>query len=272
MKKTALATGLSLFVAGLCNAGTYQAEIIPVYATGEVEVAGIDVDTDLLTLGGNFYIGSVNDSKGPLAEAPFMDRASSLTVAYLTGEIESSGNEADIDGYALGGRYVDRASGWILEAGFDTLEQDDSDDTDTLNLSVGRYIAKYTTLTFTYTNVDDSSDDDSDAYALSIKRVTPMAMGAFISLTGSVGVADVDSSDNPLSVGGSVTYYPTRHFGFGASAAFVDSDDTEERAYSLFGSWFPVNNLAITGSYNIIDDDEIDVEADIFTLGASYRF
>lgn len=271
MKKSAIATGLAIFISGYCSADSYQAEVTPTYAVGEIEVLGLDIDTDLLTIGGEYYFNGVSDSKGPLAEAAFLDRASSIRAAYVTGEFDGPGSDLDVDGYTLGGRFVDRASGWIFSADIGEIDIDGVGDTDTRDLSVGKYIAENTAVSFTYSSVDEGNSD-SDAYAVDIKHLAALSGGAHISLSGVLAVGDVDQADDPLIYGGSFTYYPVRNVGFGASATFTDSDDSEERDYSVFGSWFPSESLAVTVSYDLTDDDKIDVETDVFSFGASFRF
>lgn len=271
MKKSTIATGLALLTSGLCHAGTYQAEVTLGYSTGEIEVGNADIDTDSLFIGGEYYLNGVDDSKGPLAEAAFLDRASSVRAAYETGEQDGIGGDDDIDGFALGGRLVDGTSGWIFSADYAEIDIDGGSDTEAWNLSVGKYIAENTALSFTYTTVEEGNID-TDIYAVDIKHVTALSGGAYISLAGLLATGDVDQGDDPFIYGGSFTYYPMRNIGFGASATFTDSDDTEETEFSVFGSWFPSDNLVLTASYDISDDDETDIESDIFSVGAAFRF
>ena len=271
MKKSTIAAGLALLASGLCHAGTYQAEITPGYSTGEIEIGNADFDTDAFTIGGEYYFNGVDDSKGPLAEAAFMDRASSIRAAYINGENDGRGSDTDFDGYTLGGRLVDEASGWLFSIDYDELDIDRGADIETWDFTVGKYVAENTTLSFTY-STSEEGNIDTDIYAVDVKHIAALSGGAYISLSGILGVGDVDRADDPLIYGGSFTYYPVRNIGVGASAVFTDSDDTDEQIYSLFGSWFPADNLAITASYEFLEDDDINTDADLFSIGAVFRF
>ncbi|TQV86305.1 putative porin [Exilibacterium tricleocarpae] len=272
MKKSPIAIGLALLTSGLSHAGTYQTEITPSYSTGEIEVGSADVDIDEFRLGGEYYFGGVDDSKGPLAEAAFLDRASSVRASYGMGEIDGNGGDLDTDRFSLGGRFVDSASGWIFSIDYSEFEIDDGgDETETWDFSVGKYIAENTAVTFTY-RTEEEGNDDTDFYVAEVKHIAELSGGAYLSLEGLLAIGDADERDDPIVYGGSFTYYPTRHFGIGALAALEDSDDTEETTYSIFGSWFASDTLAVTASYDIVDDDEINVESDVFTIGAILRF
>ena len=272
MRKSVIATGLALAVTGISHAGTYNTELRASYSTGEIETPGADADVDQLGIGGEYYFNGVDDSKGPLAEAAFLDRASSVRANYIDGEFDGRFNDEDFDGFSLGGRLVDPASGWIFEVDYTEVEADDSGDVDTFDFSVGKYIAENTSLSFTYSTTDTDGGGDVDLYAVDIKHIASLAGGAYLSVTGNFGIGDADEADDPLVYGGSLTYYPTRNIGVGASLDFVDSDDTEDTTFGVFGSWFPSESLELRVSYDMSDDDETDEELDTFTIGAAFRF
>jgi hypothetical protein len=65
---------------------------------------------------GAYYFGGIDDSKGPLAEALLIDRASSLSVVYGVSEIFPSDEDITITG--IGGRYVGKDSGLIIDVNY----------------------------------------------------------------------------------------------------------------------------------------------------------
>ncbi|MEE9492168.1 MAG: putative porin [Gammaproteobacteria bacterium] len=151
MKHPLISVSLAFLVSNFCHAEQYQFEVVPTYIKGEYSTPSFDIDSEIKGISGEFYFNKVDDSKGPLVMAAFVDRASSLIAEYNTTAIDSGNINFDVDEYVLGGRYVSANRGWILGATFNRNEFDG--DTDhAWDLSLGKYVAENTTLTFSYSD------------------------------------------------------------------------------------------------------------------------
>ena len=78
-KKTALVAGIALAMSAAAQA-EYQWELGAGYSTGEFDIGDQNPDNDVLSGYGTYFIDAVDDTKGPLAEAAFLDRTSSISM------------------------------------------------------------------------------------------------------------------------------------------------------------------------------------------------
>ena len=87
MKKLGLATALLLAMTG---AQAYQFEV-----QGQAEYIDTTANDKDFTGGvqGTYYLKNVDSTKGPLAEAAFLNQASNVSVAYNYGEVGSKGTD-----------------------------------------------------------------------------------------------------------------------------------------------------------------------------------
>ena len=95
MKKLGLATALLLAMTG---AQAYQVEV-----QGQSEYIDATVNDKDFTGGlqGTYYFKNVDSSKGPLAEAAFLNQASNISVAYNYGELGSQGFDVIAHNYGV---------------------------------------------------------------------------------------------------------------------------------------------------------------------------
>ena len=95
MKKLGLATALLLAMTG---AQAYQFEV-----QGQSEYIDATVNDKDFTGGlqGTYYFKNVDSSKGPLAEAAFLNQASNISVAYNYGELGSQGFDVIAHNYGV---------------------------------------------------------------------------------------------------------------------------------------------------------------------------
>ncbi|MEG1709520.1 MAG: porin Omp33-36 [Acinetobacter sp.] len=95
MKKLGLATALLLAMTG---AQAYQFEV-----QGQSEYIDATVNDKDFTGGlqGTYYLKNVDTSKGPLAEAAFLNQASNVSVAYNYGELGSQGLDVVAHNYGV---------------------------------------------------------------------------------------------------------------------------------------------------------------------------
>ncbi len=138
---------------------------------GETDLSPF-AETERAMLDATYYVHPVDDSRGPYALAPFLNRSSrvtagvtndktTITTAVVTIGVPPPGlpTTAEVTeettGYAVGGRYVWSASGWYVGAGYrgaDTDMEPSSPDsrqattTDGYQLFGGRYFGDSTSL------------------------------------------------------------------------------------------------------------------------------
>ena len=270
LRKALTLPALALLTIGTQSAFAYDVELAASVAVGEVEIGSSDADTTAYGFGGEYYFGGVDDSKGPLAEAAFVDRSSSIFAAYSYAEFDFDGGEVDTDQYSFGGRYVDKDSGWFVGGAY-TISETDDIDVDTYGIRFGRYIADYTTLALSY-EISDSDGSDSDDIGIDIEHIEELSGERFLSLDIQFLYTDPDIGDELFTTSGSLTYYINRNLGFGGSLSATDADEVNENSYSLFVTWFPSTNFELSAAYSMTDIDDSDTEISEFLLGAAIRF
>ncbi|WP_296277821.1 porin Omp33-36 [uncultured Acinetobacter sp.] len=162
MKKLGLATALLLAMTG---AQAYQFEV-----QGQSEYIDTTVNDKDFTGGlqGTYYFKNVDSSKGPLAEAAFLNQASNVSLAYNFGELGSNG--IDIAAHNFGAK----AEVYVPTP----------------------YVPVYTSASYSHTILDsknnNASDDQGDRYAL---EVGALPINNFLVAVGYTSAADQAAID-----------------------------------------------------------------------------
>lgn len=271
--KRLIVPSLLLLPLTTATADVYQFEL-----TGSYSDTDWVLDQETWNVGGTFYFQPVDDSVGPLGEAAFLNKASSIDVAYSNLEIDVPGfGDLDGDFFAVGGRYVDPGSNLIFKASYGSGDVDDID-IDLFEIGAGIYLDEISSLEFTYRKEEYDFDfmgvqllGDVDSYELDYRRVTPVTGGDFFTVEAGIGYSDQDNGDDAttLQLGGE--YFFTRQASVGASIGFVSGDDDDAMLYSVGGEVFLSNAFAVRASFDVIDYDDFD-ESETFTLGVRGRF
>lgn len=163
MKKLGLATALLLAMTG---AQAYQFEV-----QGQSEFIDNTVNEQDFTgaVQGTYYFNNVDASKGPLAEAAFLNQASNVSAAYTYGE----------DGQEFGDRTVHHTFGVKGEAYIPT-----------------KVVPAYASASYSHTITDNKAgnptDDNGDRYALELGA---LVAPNFLVAVGYTTVADQTSYD-----------------------------------------------------------------------------
>ena len=163
MKKLGLATALLLAMTG---AQAYQFEV-----QGQSEFIDNTVNEQDFTgaVQGTYYFNNVDASKGPLAEAAFLNQASNVSAAYTYGE----------DGQEFGDRTVHHTFGVKGEAYIPT-----------------KVVPAYASASYSHTITDNKAgnptDDQGDRYALELGA---LVAPNFLVAVGYTSVADQTSYD-----------------------------------------------------------------------------
>ena len=278
-KKTVIAASLGLALSSTAQA-EYQFELSSNAHTGDIEIGNVDADRESFGLTGTYYLGSVDTSKGPLAEAAFLDRASSITLDFSIGEIDFDDGDFDVDHYSAESRLVSKETGWLVDLGYRRTEID-NEEIDTFAIGVGKYVLENTAVVLSYANSDAvalnyvdfdvESTGDFDRYGLAVEHLWQLETGA-IKLDLSAALVDVDNADdiNVWALGG--TYYLNPSLGFGADYSHSDSDETDVEDWSLFAKWFVTEQVELSLAYSEQEDDELGLESDAIMFNANVRF
>lgn len=264
MKKTLLASAIAILATSHAYAD-YQFELGAVYAQGE---AG-NTDYDGFGIGGEFHFDKVDTSKGPLAEASFLDKSSFVNFSFLSIEPDVK-NADEIETTDIGGRFV-TATNLIIEANWTTTDAGNSD-TDTIRVGVGTYLSDNTDVVVSYTTEDDNNAD-VDYLDVTFHGVNPLNQGASVAFDVSAGYIDTDTdSGYQISVGG--TYYFNKMFGLGVSAGITDVGDTSSDTVSVDASFFPSEQFELSASIfdSSTEFNNTDIDSDGIMFGAAVRF
>ena len=163
MKKLGLATALLLAMTG---AQAYQFEV-----QGQSEYIDNTVNDKNFTgaVQGTYYFKNVDSSKGPLAEAAFLNQASNVSVAYNYGEYDVDADDSDFVAHTYGAK---------AEAYIPT-----------------KFVPAYVSASYNHTKLDGKggeADDQGDRYALELGAVVAPN---FLVAVGYTSVADQASLD-----------------------------------------------------------------------------
>jgi len=300
-KKTALvaAVGLALSVTAQAE-NDYRWELGADYTRDTVDAdvkssagnVSDNIDSDIGTVNGTFYLKPVDTSKGPLAEAAFLDHASSINLAYTDGEVDlnSLNNELeDKDGqkYAVNTRYVAEGPGWELSGVLVDLSYVRSEpgeaEIDTYGIGIGKYLTDTTTLVLNYQQLTVNNGGDTDGYSLDLEHLWPMSNGGGLKATASAGKVVIKDADDVDSYALGGTWYINKSLGFGAGYSNTSQNGYEVSGWDVSSSWFVTEMVELSLAYaqrtpddiefsNGNVDGKVELENDAITLGALVRF
>ncbi|MCB1843150.1 MAG: putative porin [Halioglobus sp.] len=268
-KKTAIVAGL-----GLALSATAQADY---RFQADAGISGGDVSS--ITLGGTAFLMPVDDSKGPLGEAAFIDQASSLSVFYSDGETDvDSANDIELESYGIGGRYVTKETGsWIVDLAY-TRDEPGGFEVDNYSIGVGKYLWDTTTLVFSYSNSDADAGGDVDSYRVDVDHLWTFGNDGGLKLHGAYGITDIDD-DEEFSDNDDVdvyeidaTWYITRNFGIGGGYSNTEDGGEELEQYLAFAEYFITDSVSVGIAYTEAEVEDTDFETDSYVFTASARF
>ncbi|MEG2272464.1 MAG: porin Omp33-36 [Acinetobacter sp.] len=288
MKKLGLATALLLAMTG---ANAYQFEV-----QGQAEtidaVAANDKD---FSAGGQatYYFKNVDASKGPLAEAAFINQASNVAVAYNYGQFD----EFESQNYGIKGEAYFPTS--IVPAAYASLSYNaafndgkygfNDDHGDRWALEVGSVVAPNFLVTVGYTNIAAESvldtfkivnsgifkaagetatiGEDQDAITARTKYVgaidgTPMSIGF------ETGIVYGDATAFELKT----DLYLNSKISGGVSYVESSIEGTPDSAWGVNANYFVTPAIALGASY--VNANVVGADADVQTVGlnAKLRF
>jgi hypothetical protein len=241
-------------------ADTYQADV------------GVGYDrfdsSNVYSVGGSVYFAPVDDSKGPRAEAAFLNKASGISVNY------SKPQDGD-NAYAVSARFV-MSNDYLVEARYSRQGGNAFGSGEGLNLSsllggktygigAGLYLTDHSDLVLSY---DRDTDSKSNTVGLAYHAEQPLADAA--SLGYEVGGSYIDSPDGKAyALDAAATYYVNPNLGLGASIAYMNGDGSIT-TYGVHGSYFFTPSFYVRAGYSRLSGDGAGLN--LYSLRAALRF
>lgn len=275
-----LIAGIPLLIAPWSVASNYQSEVSVTYGEINIDNSSAEIsDSELL---GRFYFSPVSTANRPLAEAAFLQKASSIYAGgvylrYKENDKEFSSSERGYGyGRQIGADFYIPNSMFFLGAGINETKykyewsDDGVTERDSMDWESQWHIkAGVTPIDGLLVWSEFYEDVDvADAWNINAKYVMPLGVnGQWLNLEASYIDSDIEEAktlyiaadyylDNHLSVGGGLTHY-----------AYDDDDfDTNENEYFIRANQYFTDSFAANLSY--VDGDY----ESRWTIGASLRF
>lgn len=235
---------LLIAASSFASADTYRFDTNVSYSSSSIDFGLDSYDSNTLGVAGRAYFKEVDTSGHPLAEAAFLNHASSVGASYVESEVE------DYESSATGVDVSLFIPETVLYLGVDYVDQEGDDDAN-VDLTAGIYKGNFL-ITTTY-------NEDID-YELNLAAKYVIVNGDGTALNLEAGFQKVDEGDDVLSVG--ADYYFTPAVSLGLTYVTADSDDV----MSIRGQVFATESVYFAASYS--DSDY----ADSYSLAAGVRF
>ena len=255
MKKLMACLAPALFVSLPCF-GDYNGEIGVTAGNLDFDFGATSADGD--SLGGflQVFVGEVDTDLGPLAEAAFLDKATSWTISYRTADFDP--DEFDTSAFNL--RIINN-----LDYIFDiAVEDNEALLGESSSAGFGTYLNDTLAWTVNYTRFKDA-----DLRELSGKIHGLVNLGSSWSLAydGVVGYIDGDDESGYRAGGGADLFF-TRNLSVGLNVEIADFGGADSvTIYRLMGEYFLYDIYHFALSYDSFDGD-----INTALLSASIRF
>jgi len=215
-------------------------------------------DVDQYGLSASYFFTPVDTTKGPLAEAVFLNRSNSITAGFNRSEFDFAGSEFSANSWSLGGTLHVEGSDLFINAATTQLNGFDSAG---YSLGLGYYLSDDWSVSAS-TGFDE--DLEYSNLSLSTKKLITLGGDTFLNLVASIDIPD--QGDTSYSLGGD--YYFNRYLSVGLQRSWADSFG--DGVTAINANWFVNNTMSIGVSYAKTDVDGF--TDDSFSLGASARF
>ena len=258
MIKLILSTTILSIASTAVLAETYQGEIGIGYSDIEIDTDLRKNNFDATTLQGKIYFSEVDMSKGPLAEAAFLNHASGIEFNHLNIATDDSSN----NGERINIRYV-MDNDIILRA-----SHVDFEDEKAFEIGVGYYLNNNTDIVLSYKE-DANSDavfnspdiftatstfDSARIYNIKMHTLSPLAGNK--SIAWDLGLSHIEAEsliENTVSgydIKGGVNYYLNDNLSIGGSLGYYDMDSVDRTHIGLKADYFITPKVRATLSYD----------------------
>ncbi|MGE8652986.1 MAG: porin Omp33-36 [Acinetobacter gandensis] len=291
MKKLGLATALLLAMTG---AQAYQFEV-----QGQAEYIDTTANDKDFTGGvqGTYYLKNVDSTKGPLAEAAFLNQASNVSVAYNYGEVGSKGT--DVVAHNFGAKaeaYVPTkvvpvyASASYSHTILDSKNANNTDNNgDRYALEIGALPTQNFLVAVGYTSVADQAAVDAfnvmgNGVAKAAAEATTIGQDQDAITARTKYVGAIDDTNMAIGFESGIIYgddtafqlktdlFVTPKLSVGASYAESSFADTPDSAWGANVNYFITPAVAVGASYVNANAEEVALDTQTVGVNAKFRF
>ncbi len=204
---------------------------------------------------GQYYFGGVDTSNGPLAEAAYIERASSIYASYGDPWADSILDVQEV-------RYGTTIAVSSLVFNLEVNERDINDDSATnYTLGTGVYVGKNTLLSIEYHDNEvywagpRVQLDDNEEWQLRSRWLAMAEEGSSLALEVSAGHIRFNDASEGTSMSLGVSVYPHDKVGINLLTSRLKSDDVDYAKLTASIKWFIIDEVALSVTY---EDDETD--------------
>ena len=243
-----------------------------------------DNDVEVREFDATLYLDEVEASEGPLAEAPFLERKSSLSFNYLKADVEDTQSAVSSAGFHTRYIFSDNSIGdrWFIDADYQRVDVENVDSKDKYwGLGVGAYVLENTAIGISYVEVDPrESGADGDGVRLRIHHYQALAGTLSYAIDIDYLYSSIDNdngSDREANVTDALfSLYFNRQIaatiGYGYTEDERGAGSADVYRYSLGVDWFINPALRVHASYTTSDAKNSFAPDKVVEIGASLRF
>lgn len=237
-------------------------------------------DNQTTNLSSTLYFSPVKSKGVPLAEAPFVNQSSSVSLGYSYNELERKGvvGDAETDIMQLGVRIVPTDSNILLGA---TVSRRDDEfngigsDSQARSFQLGNYLNDQNLISLHYSEVDDDVSPNAITRGLSYQTLLDLQQGTHLAAIVGYEKTDLGSEDERTWNFAS-TYYPDLTTGVGLLYNTTSSEPNNEslrsHEYGVKVSKFITPEFELSGqvTHQELENNSID-ETTSYAIGFKYR-
>lgn len=276
MKKIIFA--VLLVVSSGAMAETYRAETDLSYVGKDNGYGG---GYDGLNFRGTYYFSAVDDSNGPLAEAAFISRNSS--VFGLLGYGNPRHGDVKVVTYGLGATYINDigllfGAHYMVE-NYNDVHSEDQSDFDDIQFQFGTYVADTGLLTFDFNVTQatqvDGDEEDANLLAVNYKHLLQFKNEAALALDARFAYTNFEDEDaydlRSLTLGGD--YYFNAALSLGLLGGVISSDSSQSGyRYGANAKYYFNSHIGLSVSAERVDGSDGWYEMTTYGLGVMGRF
>jgi hypothetical protein len=214
---------------------------------------------DNLSVLGSYYFSPVNNGKGPLAEAVFLNRVNAISASFNRVEVEGPfGSEFSNNAWGLGGVYHIDSTGVFLNL---ATSQANGADFASYSLGAGYYLSNDWTVS---ANTNFDQDLSYRGFGVSTKKLIDLQGDDALNLGASISVPK--SGENAYAL--NADYYFNAHLSVGVSRSWASGFSGGTTGVLL--TWFPTSSVSVSLGYARADIENVTNNS--LALSANTRF
>lgn len=236
---------------------------------------------DLITVRYFHYLDKVNTSNGPLAEAPFLSKASSIYVGIGSSDSDySHGLKSSGNVFGAGITYVTPDQPIVLKAKYTRLKEDlDSPYLGDFTIKASALGAGYylNDSTMAFFNIDKSTatgflTGNAKTYTFSTKHLADLGNSRALNIEAAVARNLIEDDENQTVISMIIDYYPQPSFSVGTEVSTLVSGDEDGTSLTLKANAFIRENLQLALGYSDNRIDDSDIDSTELSLSLTARF